>query len=90
MNPNESEIEGLPTCARLADVSGKLDRVSVYLPPHRLSEQLPEIAAADATEVWFNPGAANAEVLAEARRLGIRAIDGCSIVDLGLSPADFP
>ena len=51
---------------------------------------LPEIARAGAREVWFNPGAADPAVLAEAKRLGIAAIDGCSIVDLGLSPSEFP
>jgi len=51
---------------------------------------LPAIAAAGAREVWFNPGAADDAVLAEAKRLGISAIDGCSIVDLGLSPSQFP
>ena len=47
-------------------------------------------AAAAPAEVWFNPGSADDAVLAEARRLGLPAIDGCSIVDLGLSPSEFP
>jgi hypothetical protein len=51
---------------------------------------LPEIAAAGAQEVFFNPGAANDTIVAEARAMGIAAIEACSIVDLGLRPSQFP
>jgi uncharacterized protein len=83
-------IEGLATVRRLADVPGALDRISVYLPPPVTLELLPEIAAKGAGEVWLNPGSADARVLEEARRLGIAAHPGCSIVDIGVSPAQFP
>jgi hypothetical protein len=43
-----------------------------------------------ATEVWFNPGSADGAVLAEARRLGIAARPGCSIVDIGRRPGEYP
>lgn len=90
VNPKESEVEGLTAYAALADIPEPVQRISVYLPPPVSLAKLPEIAAAGAKQVWFNPGAADAAVLAEARRLGIPAIDGCSIVDLGLSPSQFP
>lgn len=90
VNPNESEIEGIPSSPSLAELPEPVERVSVYLPPAVALAKLPEIAAVGAREVWFNPGAADAAVLAEAKRLGIPAIAGCSIVDLGLSPSDFP
>jgi predicted CoA-binding protein len=90
VNPKESEVEGLAAYAALADIPEPIQRISVYLPPPVSLAKLPEIAAAGAKEVWFNPGAADAGVLAEAKRLGIPAIDGCSIVDLGLSPSQFP
>ena len=84
------EVEGLDTYKKLADVPGDLDRITVYLPPPVTLEMLPEIAAAGADEVWFNPGAADRAVIAKAKELGIPYVDGCSIVDLGLSPAMFP
>ena len=90
VNPNETEVEGLPAYPSLADLPERVERISVYLPPALTLAKLPEIAATSARQVWFNPGAADADVRAEARRLGIPAIDGCSIVDLGLSPAQFP
>jgi predicted CoA-binding protein len=90
VNPKESTVEGLTAYPALADLPHAVDRISVYLPPPVSLAALPEIARAGAREVWFNPGAADAAVLAEAKRLGIPAIAGCSIVDLGLSPSSFP
>jgi uncharacterized protein len=84
------EVEGLASYRSLAEVPGPLDRVSVYLPPPVTAELLPEIAAAAAGEVWFNPGAADRQVLSQAKALGIHAVDGCSIVDIGFSPSQFP
>ena len=90
VHPGETTIEGLAVYRRLADVPGELDRISVYLPPAVTLELLGEIAAKGAGEVWLNPGSADARVLDEARRRGLRAVPGCSIVDLGFSPAQFP
>lgn len=84
------EVEGLTTYRKLDEVPGELDRITVYLPPPVTLELLPEIAAKGAKEVWFNPGAADRAVIAKAKELGIPYVDGCSIVDLGLSPSQFP
>jgi predicted CoA-binding protein len=67
-----------------------LSRISVYLPPSAGLAALDEIAAKGSDEVWFNPGSESAEILARARKLGLNAIADCSIVDLGVSPAQFP
>jgi predicted CoA-binding protein len=91
VNPKADRIEGLASYASLAAVpADQLDRISVYLPPAVGLRVLPEIAAAQAREVWFNPGSATPELLQRARALGVNAIAACSIVDLGLSPSDFP
>jgi len=92
VNPSGGEIEGLPVSRSLADIPAeRLDRVSVYLWPEIGLAVLPEIAAkAVGAEVWFNPGSANPALLAKARELGLNAIAACSIVDLGLSPSQFP
>lgn len=90
VNPRETEVEGLAVYPRLQDVPGELDRISVYLPPPVTLEVLPDIAEKGAREVWFNPGAADGRVLEEARRRELPVRNGCSIVDIGLSPAMFP
>lgn len=90
INPKETEVEGVKAYPSLAALPEKVHRISVYLPPPVALKMLPAIAAADAAEVFFNPGSADDEVFAEAQRLGINAINACSIVDLGARPAEFP
>lgn len=87
VNPKEPVVEGLPAFASLADVPGRPDLVSVYLPPPVTLKVLPAIAAKGCDELWLNPGTASAEVLAESARLGLNVVQACSIVSLGLSPA---
>jgi hypothetical protein len=89
INPRESEIEGLPAFKSLADVPDRPNLVSVYLPPPILLKMLPEIAAKGCDELWLNPGTESDEVLAEAERLGLKVIQACSIVGLGLSPSNL-
>jgi predicted CoA-binding protein len=87
VNPHETAIEGYPAFAKLADVPvEQLDRVSIYLPPDVCLQVLPELAQKVAREVWFNPGADRADVLAKARALGMHVVTSCSIVDIGASP----
>lgn len=90
VNPRESEIEGVPAFASLAEVPRPLDRISVYLRPPITATLLPAIAEAEAEETFFNPGSADEEVLAEALRIGVNSRDACAIVAIGLSPSMFP
>ena len=90
VHPKEAEVEGHRVFPSLSDLPEKPHRISIYLPPAVTLSMLPEIQAAGAEEVWLNPGAADNAVLAEAQSLGIPIVDGCSIVDLGLSPSQFP
>jgi len=91
VNPKGGQIEGLDVYRSLAEVPVEhLSRISVYLPPQVAMAALDEIAAKPSDEVWFNPGSESDEILARARKLGINAIADCSIVDLGVSPAQFP
>ncbi|HEX5758315.1 MAG TPA: CoA-binding protein [Thermoanaerobaculia bacterium] len=90
VNPHETEVEGLRAVPRLAEVPEPLERISVYLQPEVTLQVLPEIASAGAGEVWFNPGSADEQVVEEARRRGLPARHGCSIVDVGYSPSQFP
>lgn len=90
VNPKGGEIAGLMVYTSLDDVPvEKLDRVSMYLPPHVGRKVLAAIADKSCSELWFNPGSEDAELLAEARQLGLNVIAGCSIVALGASPAEY-
>lgn len=89
VNPKESAIEGRPAFKSIADVPGRPDLISVYLPPPVLLKVLPDIAAKGCDEFWLNPGTESAEVLAEAERLGLNVIQACSIVGIGMSPENL-
>ena len=89
INPREDSIEELTAYPTLSDLPvDEVDRISVYLPPKILLTVLDEIAAFRHRELWLNPGTESPEVSARAKELGLRPTIGCSIVDLGISPAD--
>ncbi len=90
VNPHEPEVEGLPTSESVTNIAEPLDVVSLYVPPAVGPPLLPAIAAKSPVELWVNPGTESDELLAEAERLGLRAVETCSIIRVGCRPADFP
>jgi uncharacterized protein len=91
VHPTEPTVEGLPAFKSVADIpAATLDRISVYLPPAVAVGVLDTFAGKGVSQVWLNPGVGSDAVRARAAELGLPVIDGCSIVDLGFSPADFP
>jgi hypothetical protein len=90
VNPKADLIEGLKAYKSLAEIPpGKLDRISVYLPPQVGMAVLPEIAARGCDELWLNPGSDSDELVEAARAKGLNVIQACSIVDVGVSPHDL-
>jgi hypothetical protein len=86
-----SRREGWKAYASLAEIPvDRLDRISVYLPPPVGLKMLDAIRGKPAGQVWFNPGSEIRELIDKARELGLQPIIGCSIVDLGVSPGQFP
>lgn len=92
INPRstEQEIEGAKVFSTLSEVPEPIDRVTLYLPPPVTLSVLDEIQQVAPKEVWLNPGSYDARVLDRAKELGLPVIQGCSIVDLGMSPSEFP
>jgi hypothetical protein len=90
VNPKGGTIEGLKVFASLEEVPVKLDRVTVYLPPPVAAAALPVIAKVKPTELFINPGAESDELVAKAGGFGLEPILACSIIDLGVNPAQFP
>jgi predicted CoA-binding protein len=89
VNPKESHIENLPAFKSISEIPERPNLVSVYLPPPVLVKILPDIAARGCDELWLNPGTESPEVFATAEKLGLNVIQACSIVGIGLSPAEF-
>ena len=90
VNPKGGEIEGLKVYPSIEEIPVKIDRVTMYLSPSLGIKALPAIAAADPAEFFVNPGAESEELVTEAETLGLDPILACSIVDLGVTPAQFP
>lgn len=89
VNPSGGEIEGRPVYKSLADIPVKLKRISMYVPPEVGISLLPEVAAAKPEEFWLNPGAESPELIAKAQSLGLKPIQACSIVGVGMSPGQL-
>lgn len=91
VNPKAAEIEGLAAYPSLAAIPAevKLDRISVYLPPAVGMKVLPEIVARGCQELWLNPGSESDTLVAAAEAQGLHVVQACSIVAVGMSPADF-
>jgi predicted CoA-binding protein len=89
ITPRHTEVEGEPAFATVLDYPGTIDMATVYVPP-AIGEQVVEsLAQKGIGEVWFNPGADEPGVLTRARALGIRPIQACSIIGIGMSPSRF-
>ena len=86
VHPEALEIEGIPAFASILDVPEKVHRATIYLPPDRVLQVLPEIAAKGVDEMYLNPGAESAAVIDKSEELGIPTILDCSIVEIGRSP----
>jgi len=89
VNPNEREVEGLPTFASVVDVPQAIDMATVYVPPEVGITLLDGFAKKQIPEIWINPGAENDELLAEAKKRKLNVIAACSIVGIGRSPYQF-
>jgi predicted CoA-binding protein len=89
VNPKEARIEGLLAFKSIRDVPLRPKLISVYLPPPVLLKSLGDIAARGCDELWLNPGTESEEIIAEANRLDLKTVQTCSIIAIGLSPADL-
>lgn len=89
INPNEVEVEGHRAYATVLDVPDAIDLATVYVPPLAGVNVMDQLAQKGVREVWLNPGADGAEVIARARALGLRTIQACSIIAIGESPASY-
>jgi predicted CoA-binding protein len=86
VNPTEPTIEGLKAFPTINEVPAELDTVTIYVRPAVLVKLLPDIAQKGCKDLWLNPGTVSDTVLAEVKKLGLNAIQGCSILAIGQSP----
>ena len=89
VNPKGGEIEGVKVYPSIEDVPVPIDRVTLYLPPGVGVKVLPAIAAVKPTEFFVNPGSESDELVEQAKALGLDPILACSIIEIGVSPAEL-
>ena len=89
INPAAGVIEGLPAYPSVLDVPRPIDLATVYLQPAMGERVVDELVRKGIGEVWLNPGADGARVVARARALGLDPIIDCSIVGIGENPASY-
>jgi len=91
VNPRGGEIEGQTVYRSMEEVpADNLNRVSMYVIPALGMQVLEQIAAKGCEELWLNPGSESPELFQQAIELELNPILGCSIVNLGVHPSDFP
>ena len=89
ITPRHAEVEGERAYASVLDYPDAIDMATVYVPPATGERVIADLAAKGIVEVWFNPGAESAALVARARALGLKPIEACSIVGLGMNPYAF-
>ena len=91
VNPKEKTIEGLDVYKSILDIQEEVDRASLYVPPKVGLKVIEEIAEKGVKELYFNPGPESDELVAKARKLGLKPILACSILAVGMDPElDIP
>jgi hypothetical protein len=87
VNPKEKEICGLPCFSSLVDISDEIDTISLYLPPAVSLQVVDEIIAKNPRLIYLNPGTENGELEKRLKEAGILIRKQCSIVAIGVNPA---
>jgi uncharacterized protein len=84
VHPRESEIEGVPCVASIADLPEEIHGLSIITPPAVTEQIVRDAAAKGIRRLWMQPGAESAKALEEARALGLQVIAGgpCLLVAL--------
>jgi uncharacterized protein len=88
VNPTLTQIEGRKVYPSLASLPEPAHTVTFYLGKARSDKLAAEILASGAQRLIFNPGAENAELMAEAQKKGMRCLEACTLVLLHTNQFD--
>ena len=82
VHPTIKEIDGVPVFASLSDIKEPVNTITLYVGEERSTAVMQEILNLKPKRIIFNPGAENKSLQIEARKLGIEALDACTLVML--------
>ena len=80
VTPAHDEVEGVPAAARLAEVRGRLDTVTVYVGPRHIGPLIDDLVAARPRRVILNPGTESAELERALEQHRIPYLEACTLV----------
>jgi len=85
VNPNETEIEGIPCVATISDLPPNVMSISMITPPAVTEKLVPLALEKGIRNIWMQPGAEHSGAVALCREKGINVISGgsCLLVVLG-------
>ncbi len=82
VNPNEKEVLGEKSWARLEEVPEKIELVDIFRRPEEVAAVVESAIRVGAKAVWMQLGIENDEAAEKARRAGLVAIeDACILVE---------
>lgn len=82
VNPEETEVFGMPVYDRLQDLPEPVDIVDVFRLPWRVPPVVEDAIEAHACAVWLQLGIVNEEAAARAREAGLEVVmDRCTKID---------
>ena len=80
VNPAHEDVEGLAAASSLAEVSGTVDTLTVYIGPRHIGPLIDDIVAARPRRVILNPGTESAELERTLDEHGIPWLEACTLV----------
>ena len=80
INPAHDDVEGLTAASSLAEVSGTVDTLTVYIGPRHIGPLVDDIVAARPRRVILNPGTESAELERTLDEHGIPWLEACTLV----------
>jgi predicted CoA-binding protein len=84
VNPNETEVLGEKSYARLEDVPVKIDLVDIFRRAEDVGPVVTSAIAIGAKSVWMQLGIANTEAAKVARAAGLKVVENaCVMVEHG-------
>ena len=82
VNPDETEVFGMPVYDRLQDLPEPVDIVDVFRLPWHVPPVVDDAIAAHARAVWLQLGIVNEDAAARARAAGLEVVmDRCTKID---------
>jgi predicted CoA-binding protein len=82
VHPTAATIEGIPATAKLEQVQGQVDTLTLYVSPHTLTPMRDTIVNMKPSRVIFNPGTENPSLIQDLRQNGIEVKEACTLVML--------